>query len=235
MVRIPDNGERFDEPRVRQILRRAIEIDQRVSNRIDADELRAIAASVGISAEALDQALAEMRRAEKARKRALKTLRRVRRLLAAAGAVVLGLLTTILSAFSGGAVGGAMMLTTVALLTAMVLMLAVYNRVRGDQRTYQIDNAVIWALFVLASRGANVGGMIPPGLIAWLALAVLGVLVIGRRQSEPPRLGREAVVDQVVGFLRAGSKQEGPAERSGLGAGKEEWSGDCGGVVVTPS
>lgn len=214
MANVQDGPERFDEAHVRQVLGRAMEIDDLAAHTIDSVELHEIATSVGISPTALDLALDELRSEEKARRKGLKWLRRVRRVIGVAAAATLGLLSTSIQALFGHEAGVGAMLGSVALLVAVVLLLVVYNRFRGDQRTYQIDNATIWAAFTLASRPVSaVAGGVPPGVLAWLGLTALGLVLIGGRRAEPPRLSRERVVDKVVKSVRDRATQDAATER----------------------
>lgn len=223
MAEEPEGLERFDEARVRQILRRAIEIDDRADAGIDAAELQAIAASVGIRAEALDQAIEELRHEDGGRKRRISLLRRVRRMLTVATSAIFGLLATMMTALLGNGSAGTVMFTAVAPMALIVLMLLFYNRNRGNQLTYQIDNVAMWVAFVFLSRSvAKVGGIVPPGAIAWFILAVLGVLVIGRKQSEPPGLSQTEIVERAARRLQDRSGPDGLLERRGLPA-RTQW------------
>jgi cation transport ATPase len=214
MANVQEGPERFDEAHVRQVLRRAMEIDDLVAHTIDSVELQEIATSVGISPTALDLALDELRSEEKARRRTLKWLRRVRRVIGVAAAAMLGLLSTSMQALFGHEAGVDTMLGSLALLVTVVVLLVVYNRFRGDQRTYQIDNATIWATFTLASRPVSaVAGGVPPGVLAWLGLTVLGFFLIGGRRAEPPGLSREKVMDKVVKSVRDRAAQDAATER----------------------
>ena len=217
-----EDEERFGEARFRQILRLAIEIDERTASTIDLVELRKIAATVGISPNALDEALEELHRSEEARRRALKYLRRVRRILAVATGAVLGLLSTLMQMLFGFGAGANAMLATAVLLVAVVLLLVAYNRSRSDQRTYQIDNAAIWTAFTLASRPVSAAaGGVPAGVLAWFGLTVLGFVLIGGRRAEPPSLSRDVVIDKVIGSIRDRIDRDVGAERRRI-SGHEE-------------
>jgi ABC-type Fe3+ transport system permease subunit len=133
---------------------------------------------------------------------------------------MLGLLSTSMQALFGLEAGVDAMLGSVALLVAVVLLLVLYNRSRGNQRTYQIDNATIWTAFTLASRPVSaVAGGVPPGVFAWLGLTLLGFVLIGGRRAEPPRLSRERVVDNVVKSVRDRIAQDAAAERRRISGG----------------
>jgi hypothetical protein len=196
--------ERFDEPRIRQILRRAIEIDDNTANTLDAGQLRQIAESVGISADALNQAIREGRDAEMARTTTIRRFRRIRRVLAG--------ITALMSAASAKFIGllianegrYELLVAAIAPLAAIALILALYNRLRGDQRTFQVDNATIWCSFIVGSLlvGRSIPADILAGALAWAVLAGLGSLIVGRRSAHPPGMGRADVMDRVVTVAR---------------------------------
>lgn len=213
MTEEQSGAERYGESRVRQILRRAIEIDESAAGTMDATELRQVAAAFGISADALDLALEEARGAERAKKRTIRRLRLVRRILSITAAVIFGLMANLHGIFADPGARTGLMLAGVVPLTVIALTLAVYNRLRGNQRTYQLDNAGIWTGYTLASFSANnkLLGLIPPGALAWLALAVFGYVIIGGSRSEPPGPGGERVADRMLQSLLAGRDMREPA------------------------
>jgi len=228
-----DDGQRFDEAQVRQIFRRAIEIHELTANTIGFRELHEIAASVGIGPEALERALDELRRAEKARRTRLKVLRGVRRVLGVATGLVLGLLATLIWMLVPDA-GGNPPLATAVLLAAMVALLAIYHRHRGDQRTYQIDNAAIWAAFAIGAFPASrAAGGIPLGVVAWLVFAVVGILLIGSRRADPPGLSRENVLDRALDSVRLQSGRSAEVERRSARGSGEPDGGRTGPTLAT--
>lgn len=175
---------------LRAIIRRAIEIDQLAPNRVDLKELYEIAAEVGISPAALEQAVRESQSRDKRARRLTPTARTIRRLVTGISATAIGWITkmfsNILQATSIG-----LLLVPIVPLAVYAVALAIHSRAREGHRTFQVDNVLLWLGFGIGWQ--FVGWRPPSGLLApvlsWVVTAILGYVIVARRKSEPPRPG----------------------------------------------
>jgi len=179
---------RFSDEQASAILARAIEIDARAPL-TTTEDLRVIAAELGVSAAALEAALHEQTTSVKARRAA--SLQRTATRIANLG-MPLGVLAGWL--FSSGAALPTLGLTAVGL---VVSGLAVYQSVSGSLRAFHIKNLVLWggacagslvSLAVMGSGRMPLMIMVGWCLRGWIASSILGsaaVIAVQRaRQSD---------------------------------------------------
>jgi hypothetical protein len=212
----PHDHDRSDDTRIRDVIRLAIENEDRVRSPLDGDQLRRVAESMGAGSRVLDK-LNAAQDEEAAERSRLKRLRRVQRLLL--GATSLGLAWTarfIENVFLPDS-SLSLLPEAIAPLAGLALFLAVYNRLRGDQRTYQLDNTAIWTGFTLgwSVLPPQSFGDILPGAACWVAFSVLGIVVARRGRATPPDEASGEALSQRVKILRRSSEREEPVERRG--------------------
>lgn len=71
-------------------------------------------------------------------------------------------------------------------MSALTLTLWIYNRIRGTHRSYQYDNALLWAGFtagwsvLLTSTPGNAIA----GLVGWGVSSLLGAVTLGRKKDD---------------------------------------------------
>lgn len=78
--------------------------------------------------------------------------------------------------------------TAVIPLAGLATVLWLYHRRRGDRRSYQFDNAVIWAGFTLGWTILAPGPSMSPlaGAIGWSACAAAGALLSPAKRADGP-------------------------------------------------
>ena len=187
---------RFSDDQARAILARASEIDARAPM-TTTDDLRAIAAEIGVSQASLDAALREQTTALEQRRTT--GSERTATLIAASG-VPLGVAAGSLLAIGGLTAG-----TGLAALGIMGLgflasgALIVFQGSAGTLRSFHVKNLALWSgvaagsllSIVLAEGGAtSVPALVTVGwcLRSWLASGVLGsAAVLAVRRARPPQ------------------------------------------------
>ena len=133
---------------IRAIIRRALEIDE--ADAYDPGIVAEIAAELGISEAAVTRALREHEAAEAQKTSTSKGLRRWLRpgvLLAASTGLGVALKVLRVMAPPGGVHTEA--LIGVSALAATAFGLAVYHRTHGEQKSFQLDNAMLWTGLVI--------------------------------------------------------------------------------------
>lgn len=147
------SGEGFNDDQVRALITRALEIEA-LGGATTAEELREIAAEVGIAPEAIEVALREHRRQTSH----LPVAHRGRAGLAvAASGLSLGIATGTTLSLSGSLLGiGVLGMQAAGLLATGALILTLGKR--PAHRTFQFRNAVLWA-------GVGLGGLLSSAVV----------------------------------------------------------------------
>lgn len=172
--------------RLREIFRRAVELEHLAPDEVDVRELYDIAAEVGISPTILERAIRETRENEGRRDWATRSARIFRRAITGIAAGVIGGLTKFLTFIASPPPFFSVI--AIAPLTAVALLLAVYSRSRGGYKTFWVDNAILWLGFGIGFVWLGLTGpadLIPP-LLGWSVAGILGFIVIRRVGKEPP-------------------------------------------------
>jgi hypothetical protein len=185
-----EKGGRFTEEQARAILARAIDIDSRAPM-TTADDLRAIAADVGIAPASLEAALRENTTALAARRNAAS--RRAANVVVALG-VPLGVATgfALIWGVARGSILAATGLTTLGYVASGVLVLV--QGQSGTVRSFLLRNLALWMGIAAGSTLAGVlwsgGTGVPPFSTAiwclrqWLPASIVGsAAVIAIRQA----------------------------------------------------
>jgi hypothetical protein len=201
MARDDEGAQDLPRSRLREIFRRATEIDQLTPTQIDLKELYEIAAEVGITPTALEQAIRETREREERRKRAAGKARRIRRILTGiSSAVIAGAVK--LTRIVVPTASPALVLNAVVPLALFSVGLAFYSRARGNRKTYQRDNMFVWGGFVVG--WILVAATVPLDLLApllsWALTALIGHVIVGTGKPKPPTSADvELALDHLIG------------------------------------
>lgn len=159
------SGDRFNEEQLKAVIARAVELDARGVT-TSADELRSIAAEIGISPEAVDAALFE--HARRLEPRASRVSSRAASAVMTAG-IPLGIAAgSLLGISSPFAVVGALGIVAVGLVASGALVV-VQGR-NATLRSFQFRNLLLWG-------GLTVGGAVTVGLFGAGPLAIPGIIV----------------------------------------------------------
>jgi hypothetical protein len=159
---------------------------------LDPIQVRRIAESMGVGSRVLDALYVEDD-VDVARTTRFRRLRRVQRFLLGATGLGFGWVGRFIENLT--ATGPAPLPTVLVPVVGLALFLIGYNRLRGEHRSYQLDNAILWAGFTIGWSVLMPGtrGDWLAGVVAWIALAALGLLAVGPRKSKPQPFDTDAV------------------------------------------
>jgi hypothetical protein len=188
----------LSEAAVRRVLERAVEIDALQSARMTPEELREVALEAGISPQAVEQALAEVRQMDASFERRSKiptpeaaspwlngVLGMVRTAVIGVGGFGLGVIARALFGATGADLNVEQFLAVITLTFASTEF-AFQHSGGGSHAGFQRDNAMLWGSFTAgwsAVHGYFWDDLVSATVILWLACGFAGASVIAWKQK----------------------------------------------------